>query len=579
MDHSPVKNENLKSFLDLLKRAKPSKLIIFLAVFLSIIETASGLILPLLTRSLVDQLAHSEIEYMIIILLAISFFIQMVSAGFSYYLMSFIGEKIVSSIRERLWTHVLCLPVPYFDKHESGVIMSRITQDTNNVKVLVTQHIITFFSGLISIIVAIIILTMIDWMMTIIMLLAVLVSIAIFIPLGKMIYTISKSMQDEMASFSGNLGRVLSEIRLVKAYHAERIEDKKGKNNIKLLFQFGLKEAKVQAIISPFMTFIMMLVLILLIGYGGVRVASGELSAGSLVAIIIYMFQIIIPFSQMATSFTAFQKAMGSTERIQEILSLSTEKSINNEMIINTTEDIYFDNVSFAYHQEKVIRSIRFSIPSGKTTAFVGPSGSGKTTLFSLIEQFYLCTEGTIYLGDKNIREFNLGSWREQIGYVSQESPIMSGTIFDNITYGLKDQVSIEEVNQACIQANAMDFISQLPDGLLTEVGERGIKLSGGQRQRIAIARALIRDPKILLLDEATSNLDSQSEKLVQKALVHLMVGRTTLVIAHRLSTVIGADQIIVLENGTITGQGTHEQLIKNHSLYHELAPLIIMTT
>ncbi|WP_273127007.1 ABC transporter ATP-binding protein [Bacillus weihaiensis] len=572
MDHPPVKNENLKSFLDLLKKSKPSKLIIFLAVFLSIIETASGLILPLLTRSLVDQLAHSEIEYMIIILLAISFLIQMVSAGFSYYLMSFIGEKIVSSIRERLWTHVLCLPVPYFDQHESGVIMSRITQDTNNVKVLVTQHIITFFSGLVSIIVAIIILTMIDWMMTILMLLAVLVSIAIFIPLGKMIYSISKSMQDEMARFSGNLGRVLSEIRLVKAYHAERIEDKKGKNNINLLFQFGLKEAKVQAIISPFMTFIMMLVLILLIGYGGVRVASGELSAGSLVAIIIYMFQIIIPFSQMATSFTAFQKAMGSTERIQEILSLSTEKSINNEMIINTKEDIYFDNVSFAYHQEKVIRSIRFSIPSGKTTAFVGPSGSGKTTLFSLIEQFYLCTEGTIYLGDKNIREFNLGSWREQIGYVSQESPIMSGTIFDNITYGLKDQVSIEEVNQACIQANVMDFISQLPDGLLTEVGERGIKLSGGQRQRIAIARALIRDPKILLLDEATSNLDSQSEKLVQKALEHLMVGRTTLVIAHRLSTVIEADQIIVLENGTITGQGTHEQLIKNHSLYHELA-------
>ncbi|XQY93600.1 ABC transporter ATP-binding protein [Metabacillus sp. HB246100] len=572
MDHPPVKNENLKSFLDLLKKSKPSKLIIFLAVFLSIIETASGLILPLLTRSLVDQLAHSEIEYMIIILLAISFLIQMVSAGFSYYLMSFIGEKILSSIRERLWTHVLCLPVPYFDQHESGVIMSRITQDTNNVKVLVTQHIITFFSGLVSIIVAIIILTMIDWMMTILMLLAVLVSIAIFIPLGKMIYSISKSMQDEMARFSGNLGRVLSEIRLVKAYHAERIEDKKGKNNINLLFQFGLKEAKVQAIISPFMTFIMMLVLILLIGYGGVRVASGELSAGSLVAIIIYMFQIIIPFSQMATSFTAFQKAMGSTERIQEILSLSTEKSINKEMIINTTEDIYFDNVSFAYHQEKVIRSIRFSIPSGKTTAFVGPSGSGKTTLFSLIEQFYLCTEGTIYLGDKNIREFNLGSWREQIGYVSQESPIMSGTIFDNITYGLKDQVSIEEVNQACIQANAMDFISQLPDGLLTEVGERGIKLSGGQRQRIAIARALIRDPKILLLDEATSNLDSQSEKLVQKALEHLMVGRTTLVIAHRLSTVIGVDQIIVLENGTITGQGTHEQLIKNHSLYHELA-------
>ncbi|TXK90841.1 ATP-binding cassette domain-containing protein, partial [Parageobacillus sp. SY1] len=202
----------------------------------------------------------------------------------------------------------------------------------------------------------------------------------------------------------------------------------------------------------------------------------------------------------------------------------------------------------------------------------VGPSGAGKTTLFALLERFYTPDEGEILLGETNIEDFDLHSWRSQISYVSQESPMMSGTIRDNICYGLNRDVTDEEIERAAKLANAAEFIERLPKGYLTEVGERGIKLSGGQRQRIAIARALIRNPKILLLDEATSNLDSSSEVLVQKALQQLMEGRTTLVIAHRLSTVVNADQIVVLENGTITGIGTHSELLQTHPLYRELA-------
>lgn len=486
--------------------------------------------------------------------------------------MTYIGESIVASIRKRLWEQILFLPIPFFDKNQSGETMSRVTQDTNIVKNLITQHLITFFTGLISIIGAVIILLLIDWKMTLIMIIAVPISVLLIMPLGQKMYKISKATQDEMADFSGNLGRVLADIRLVKAYHAENTEKARGETGIQHLFKFGLREAKIQAIISPFMTFVMMLVLVILIGYGGVRVASGDLSAGSLVAIIIYMFQIVVPFTQMASFFTAFQKAIGATERIQDILGLDREPTKQDVDVENATKDIIFNDLSFSYKDKPIINNINLTIPAGKTTAFVGPSGSGKTTLFALLERFYQPISGEIKLGEMNISDFNLRSWRSQIGYVSQESPLMSGTIRDNIKYGIEREVLDEEIERAAELANASEFINRLQDGYETNVGERGIKLSGGQRQRIAIARAIIRNPKILLLDEATSNLDSSSEQLVQKALKQLMNGRTTLVIAHRLSTIVDADQIAVVEGGEISGIGTHAELLSSHPLYRELA-------
>lgn len=568
-----LKMNHVKEFWNLLKSANPPKTIFFLAVFLGLLETGAGLIVPLFTRSLVDQLAASALEFSIILLLGLAFIAQTISSGFSYYLMTYIGEYIIASLRKRLWNHVIHLPIPYFDEHESGETMSRISQDTTTVKTLITQHLITFFTGIISIIGAVTILLIIDWRMTLIMITSVPLAILVIMPLGQKMYKISKATQDEMASFTANLGRVLADIRLVKSYHAEDTEKKKGAKGIQHLFQYGLKEARILAVISPFMTFIMMLVLVVLIGYGGVRVASGALSAGSLVAIIIYMFQIVVPFSQMATFFTAFQKAMGATERIQAILSSEEESSTKGSYVENAAKPIIFQDLSFSYKKgESILKSVSLMAPQGKTTAFVGPSGSGKTTLFALLERFYQPTSGDIFLGESKIYEFNLASWRSQIGYVSQESPIMSGTIRENITYGVSREVTEEEVIHAANLANALEFIDRLPHGLETEVGERGIKLSGGQRQRIAIARALMKDPKILLLDEATSNLDSASEELVQNALNHLMKGRTTLVIAHRLSTVVDADQIIVLEQGEVTGVGTHHELLEGHRLYRKLA-------
>jgi len=568
------KNTNTSSWKDfwkLIKQVNPPKWIIFFAIFLGIIETVAGLLVPLFTMNLVNQLASSNFNMYFMLLLGGILIVQTVFSGLSFYFMIYIGESIVASIRSRLWQHILRLPVPFFDEHQSGETMSRITQDTNIVKTLITQHLITFFTGIISIIGSIIFLLLIDWKMTVIMLISVPLSILLILPLGQKINKIATATQDEMALFSGNLGRVLSNIRLVKAYHAEQAESEYGDKSIQSLFKFGLKEAKIQAVISPFVTFVMMLVLVILIGYGGVQVASGALTAGALVAIIIYMFQIVVPFTQMASFFTSLQKAYGATERIQEILAVEVEGSREKSEVKNAKQSITFYNVSFAYNDKDIIKKLNLTISTGKMIAFVGPSGSGKTTLFSLLERFYKPISGEIMLGQTNIYDFNLQSWRSQFGYVSQESPLMSGTIKENILYGLEREVSDQEVEHAVQQANAQEFIKRLPDGINTQVGESGMKLSGGQRQRIAIARALIRNPKILLLDEATSNLDSASELLVQKALQELMTNRTTLVIAHRLSTVLDADQIVVLENGTVTGIGKHVELMETHSFYKKL--------
>lgn len=315
-----------------------------------------------------------------------------------------------------------------------------------------------------------------------------------------------------------------------------------------------------------------MSVLVAIIGYGGVRVSSGELTAGDMVAFILYLIQIIMPMTQLTMFFTQLQKAMGATERISALLEYEEEHIDEGLTVEKVDQPIYVKNVDFSYGEEPILSNINFTIEPGKVTAIVGPSGGGKTTTFSLLERYYQPTNGSITLGDIPIETFSLHSWRSQIGYVAQESALLSGTIRENICYGIDREVQDDELEKVAKMAYADQFINELPDKFDTEVGERGIKLSGGQRQRISIARALLRNPQILMLDEATSSLDSKSEIYVQKALDNLMQGRTTLVIAHRLSTVVDADQILFMEKGHITGCGTHETLFETHAMYREFA-------
>ncbi|MEK4014772.1 ABC transporter ATP-binding protein [Peribacillus frigoritolerans] len=566
------KQKGWRQFIRLVQQTKPSKLMIGIALALSLGTTGVALLVPLFTKNLINDFSVSSLNAERITLLVFAIIVQALASGFSIYLLNRIGQSVVAGIRDQLWKKLLVLPVSYFDDHPSGETVSRMTNDTTVVKGLISEHLSNFVTGIISIVGSMIVLFVLDWKMTLLMFTAIPLSVLILMPLGKKMHKISKGMQDETASFTAVLQQVLTEIRLVKASNAEALEYQNGQKGIQKLFQFGLKEAKIQALIAPLMSFVMMALLVLILGYGGMRVSSGALTAGALVAFIMYLFQIIMPMAQLASFFTQFQKATGATERIISILD-SVEEEDAKQPVQNMSQSISVDHLNYSYNNgEQVLKDISFNVEAGKVTAIVGPSGSGKTTLFSLFERFYKPQEGSISIGGTSINDFTLLSWRSQIGYVSQESPIVSGTIRDNICYGIDRDITDEELNQVAKMAYADQFISELPNGYDTEVGERGMKLSGGQRQRIAIARAFLRNPKILMLDEATSSLDSKSEKVVQQALNHLMKGRTTIVIAHRLSTVISSDQIIFLEKGKITGSGTHKELYNTHSLYREFA-------
>ncbi|MDT3425528.1 ATP-binding cassette subfamily B protein AbcA/BmrA [Paenibacillus forsythiae] len=564
---------NLRSFLQLLKETKPPYGLLVLAVALSVISTLVSLVIPMFTKGLVDGFTLSSVSLPQIARIGGAFVAQTAAAGLSVYLLNYVGQNMVAGLRERLWRKQLLLPVSYYNDIRTGESVSRMTNDTGIIKTLVSEHAASLFTGLVSIVGSISVLFYLNWRMTLVLFTVLPLSALILVPLGRMMYKISKGMQDETASFTAVLSGVLSEIRLVKASGAERREYETGQKVIKNLLAYGIREGKVSAWITPLVSLVFMMLLVVIIGYGGVQVSSGALTAGELVAFILYLIQIIMPLTQLTTFFTQIQKAMGASERLMETLKHAEEQYEGDEVAEGVRLPITLENVSFGYKPgEPVLNNVSCSVTPGEVTAIVGPSGGGKTTLFSLLERFYEPQQGVIRLGGRPISDFSLRSWRGGIGYVSQESPLLAGTIADNLRYGLDREINLEEMRQAAAMAYADAFIDELPDGYDTEVGERGVKLSGGQRQRIAIARALLRDPKILMLDEATSSLDSKSEAVVQKALSNLMRGRTTIVIAHRLSTVVNADQILFMEKGEITGRGRHEELLHEHSLYREFA-------
>ncbi|EPY09030.1 multidrug ABC transporter, ATP-binding protein [Paenibacillus alvei TS-15] len=564
---------NWRQFLRVINETKPSKLMLFIALLMSIGSTAVSLVIPMFTKGMVDNFSMSKLDTMQIVALAAAFIMQTVASGLSIYMLNLIGQRVVAGLRDRLWRKLLILPVSYYDENKTGETVSRITNDTGIVKGFITEHLSSFFTGIVSVIGSFIVLLYLDWQMTVIMLVVIPLAALVLLPLGKQMFKISKGLQDETASFTAVLSQVLSEIRLVKASNAESREYENGRKGINNLLRFGIKEGVVQALIAPIMSFVLMVLLVVIIGYGGMRVSSGVLSAGELVAFILYLIQIVMPMSQLSMFFTQLQKAIGATDHMISIFDAAEEDHVHGKQVEQADQPIQVENVHFAYAQgEPILEDVSFTIPAGKVTAIVGPSGGGKTTLFSLFERFYFPTSGAIKLGELDINEFSLQSWRTQIGYVSQESPLIDGTIRENICYGMNREVTNEELEHAAQMAYADGFIQELAEGYETPVGERGLKLSGGQRQRIAIARALLRNPRILMLDEATSALDSKSEIVVQKALNNLMQGRTTLVIAHRLSTVVDADQILFVEKGQLTGCGTHATLFETHEMYREFA-------
>lgn len=562
-----MKNEN--PLIYLLKKVDWPKQMVFWAMFLSILGSLSGLLVPLFTGKLVDTFNAENLDLRMVWLFIGIFLANAVLSGIGTYLLSKIGEKTIYSIRAKLWQHLINLKMSFFDKNESGQLMSRITDDTNVINLFISEKAPSVLPSLLTLIGSIVMLFILDWQMTLITFIILPIFIGIMIPLGKKMGKISKETQTEIAKFSGLLGRVLTEMKLVKVTTSETNELEMTKVTLLSIYNLGLKEAKIRAIISPLSGIIMTVTVAIILGFGGIRVSSGAITAGTLVAMIFYVIQLSAPILSFSMFITDYKKAVGASERIYEIYQEKVEKiGIDSNRPVADHQDITFKNVSFGYEDNLVIKDLSLSIHSGEVTAFVGPSGSGKSTLFSLIERLYPLEHGEILYGNESIQDISLKYWRQKIGYVMQSNAMMSGTIRDNLTYGINEAVSDETLIHYTKMARCYDFIMEFPQGFETEIGERGTKLSGGQRQRIDIARSFIKNPDILLLDEATANLDSESEYYIQQALNELMKDRTTIVIAHRLATIKKANQIIFLDKGEITGAGTHSELITTHDKY-----------
>ena len=545
--------------------------LIIAAVIITSLGSLSGLLVPLFTGRLVDKFSVSSINWGMIAIFCSIFLVNALLSGIGLYLLSKIGEKIIYAIRSLLWEHIIQLKMPFFDKNESGQLMSRLTDDTKVINEFISQKLPNLLPSVLTLIGSLVMLFIMDWKLTLLTFITIPVFILIIVPLGRVMQKISTNTQSEIANFSGLLGRVLTEMRLVKVSNTERLELDNAHTNLKKIYRLGLKQAKISAVVQPISGVVMLLTIAIILGFGALEIGTGAITPGTLIAMIFYVIQLSMPLINLSTLVTDYKKAVGASSRIYEIMQEPiepTEALSESKDVTIIDGELVFEHVDFKYDVKKILEDVSFSIPQGEVSAFVGPSGSGKSTIFNLIERMYDIERGDIKYGNQSIFDIPLSKWRTKIGYVMQSNSMMSGTIRDNILYGINRKVDDEELIEYAKLANCHDFIMQFDEGYDTMVGERGLKLSGGQRQRIDIARSFVKNPDILLLDEATANLDSESELKIQEALETLMEGRTTVVIAHRLSTIKKAGQIVFIDKGEVTGKGTHHELMASHDKY-----------
>ncbi len=556
----------------LLRMAKPSGLLLAVAAGMTLVSVAGTLAFPVLTKQLVDELTKGSVASTNIMLLASVMLATTAASAVSAYLLSRVGYDLIATLRTLLIDKLLRLPVASFDKESTGERVSRVLNDCQSISELATRQAINLFSGVLVLLGSITVLLFLDVWLTLTVLACIVLAFGVVIPLVALLEKLALSTQDRTAKLGGILTHVLSEIRLVKAFTAETRERERSRHEIQDIRRLGVQVAKISAVLAPLISMSLTAAILVILIYGSTRVNNGSISIGTLTAFILYIFNVAVPLIQLTTFLEELQKARGASTRIAGLLQ-EGEETADGVALESTHAALEFRDVSFSYpgRESKVLHGINLVFEPGTTSALVGASGNGKTTVLSLIERFYTSTDGVILYGGKPIGDFALAAWRERIGYVAQSAPIMPGTVRDNILYGLNGDFPDEMVCMAAEKAGALAFIEQMPQGLDTILSEQGANLSGGQRQRIAIARMFLRNPDILILDEATSSLDSETEHQVKLALESLMEGRTNIVVAHRLATVIHADRIYFLEGGRISGSGSHEELLTSHSHYARL--------
>ena len=547
-----------------------------MGVFFLVISSAAGLVFPRGIQELLDGVLADEsgasIDQAALFMLGV-LAIQALTSSLRYVFFTRSGERVVARLRKNLYASILRQEVAFFDERKTGELTSRLASDTSVLQNAVSVNVSMGLRNIATALGALVLIWVISWRLTLVML-AVVPPIAFgAVMYGRRLRALAREVQDALGNASDVAVESISGLRTVRAFGAEAKEAARYGQAVDKSFDLAQQRIRMSAVFTGFASFLAFASASLVLWYGGHLVLEDVLTVGQLTSFLIYTILVGISLGALTDLWADFTKASGAAERLFELIDRQEAMPDTGEKPAKVAGAIAFKNVSFAYPMRPdapVLTGLNLSMKQGEIVAIVGPSGAGKSTLASLVSRLYDPTSGALFLDGKDLKTLNPAWLRDQVGIVSQEPTLFSTSIEENVRYG-RSNATREEVLKACEVANARGFIERFPEGLATPVGERGVQLSGGQKQRIAIARAVLKDPAILILDEATSALDAESEHLVKEALDRLMTGRTTMVIAHRLSTVRDADRVLVMDGGKIAQSGTHDSLMAQEGIYKKL--------